>query len=262
MIKRESETKETSRENRKMRPSLYFYTSFLLCLLLGIFCVTFVYYWNTRWRGGLAWDDSGLQFNWHPVLMVTGMVVLYGYAAVMYRIPQAWGWNKQPWKLLHATLLLLALLMSVLGLNAVFDFHDTLRIPHLYSLHSWIGISAAALFTVQWVLGLAAFILPCSPLGFRKLLKPIHTWMGSVLFVLSIVSCISGINQKLFFVFEGNSTQMYSSLPPEAVFANSLGVLIVVFGSVVLNILSSQKWEQAEPGHLEDSTTPLLPQDS
>ncbi|KPP59412.1 cytochrome b ascorbate-dependent protein 3-like, partial [Scleropages formosus] len=234
-----------------MRSPVYFYTSFLLCLVLGIICVIFVCYWNTRWRGGFAWDGSGLQFNWHPVLMVTGMVVLYGYAIVLYRIPLAWGWNKQPWKLLHAGLLLLALLLSVLGLCAVFNFHNTLSIAHLYSLHSWLGISTAALFTCQWVLGLVAFIFPCSPVFFRKLLKPIHIWMGSIIFILSIASCISGINEKLFLVLDRNSTQRYSALPPEAVHANSLGVLIVGFGLVVLNILSRQTCEWSEPGHLE-----------
>ena len=45
-----------------------------------------------------------------------------------------------------------------------------------------------------------------------------------------------------------NGTQPYSSLPPEAVFANSLGVLIIVFGLVVLRILSNCNWERPEPG--------------
>ena len=45
-----------------------------------------------------------------------------------------------------------------------------------------------------------------------------------------------------------NGTQPYSSLPPEAVFANLFGVLIVVFGLVVLRILSNRSWERPEPG--------------
>ena len=45
-----------------------------------------------------------------------------------------------------------------------------------------------------------------------------------------------------------NGTLPYSALPPEAVFANSLGALIVVFGLVVLRILSNRNWERPEPG--------------
>lgn len=69
--------------------------------------------------------------------------------AVLYRIPLTWGQNKLPWKLLHAALMLIALILSIVGLYAVFDFHNTSNIPNLYSLHSWIGIAAAALFAIQ-----------------------------------------------------------------------------------------------------------------
>lgn len=67
----------------------------------------------------------------------------------MYRVPLTWGQNKLPWKLLHAALMLLALVLSVVGLCAVFDFHNMNKIPNLYSLHSWIGIAATALFAMQ-----------------------------------------------------------------------------------------------------------------
>lgn len=42
----------------------------------------FVCLWSGTWRGGFAWDGSFLQFNWHPVLMVAGLVVLYGNGEV------------------------------------------------------------------------------------------------------------------------------------------------------------------------------------
>lgn len=69
--------------------------------------------------------------------------------AVLYRVPLTWGQNKLPWKLLHAAVMLLALVLSVVGLCAVFDFHNAKNTPNLYSLHSWIGIAATALFAMQ-----------------------------------------------------------------------------------------------------------------
>ena len=62
----------------RMRSIVIFYLCFVLCLGLGLACIVSVCVWNKQWRGGFAWDGSGLQFNWHPVLMVTGLVVLYG----------------------------------------------------------------------------------------------------------------------------------------------------------------------------------------
>ncbi|KAJ8396971.1 hypothetical protein AAFF_G00012940 [Aldrovandia affinis] len=248
----------------RMGSMLLFYVSYLLCVCLGVLCLVFVSYWNSTWRGGFAWDGTARQFNWHPVLMVTGLVVLYGNAAVLYRVPLTWGQNKLPWKLLHASLLFLALILSILGLCAVFGFHNANGVPNLYSLHSWLGIVTTALFTAQWALGLAAFLLPCSPVALRGLLKPVHVWMGGAIFILSMASCISGINEKLFFVLNGNTngTRPYSDLPAEAVFANSLGVLIIAFGLVVLQILSNKRWQRPEPGCEEETSRPLLDEDS
>ncbi|XP_053181225.1 lysosomal membrane ascorbate-dependent ferrireductase CYB561A3 isoform X1 [Scomber japonicus] len=248
----------------KMRSVVSFYLCYLLCLGLGLACVVCVCLWNVHWRKGFAWDGSGLQFNWHPVLMVTGLVVLYGMGAVVYRIPLTWGHNKLPWKLLHAALMLLSLILSVVGLCAVFDFHNATGTPNLYSLHSWIGIAAVALFAMQWAVGMAGFLLPCSPISLRKLLKPIHVWMGGSILWLSIAACISGINEKLFFVLKGDTTgtQPYSKLPPEAVLANTLGVLIVAFGLIVLKILSNSKWQRPDSRPEDISYSPLLQEEN
>ncbi|RXM36396.1 Cytochrome b ascorbate-dependent protein 3 [Acipenser ruthenus] len=241
-----------------MRVPGQLYLTYLLALCLGLLCMVFVAYWNATWRGGFAWDGSAKQFNWHPVLMVAGLTVLYGSAAVLYRLPLTWGGSKLPWKLLHAGLTLLSFLLAVLGLFAVFNFHNKGNTPNLYSLHSWIGISTVALFTGQWLLGLASFLLPCTPLELRRRAKPLHVWLGSGIFILGIAASISGINEKLIFSLKGlNGTAQYSALPQEAQFANMLGVLIVAFGLTVLRILSNQAWQRPE-GENSEVTQPLL----
>lgn len=47
-------------------------------LLVGFLSVIFVLVWVLHYRGGLAWDGSLLEFNWHPVLVVTGFVFIQG----------------------------------------------------------------------------------------------------------------------------------------------------------------------------------------
>lgn len=160
---------------------------------------------------------------------VTCLIGLVCAGAMLYRIPLTWGQNKLPWKLLHAALMLLSLILAIVGLCAVFDFHNAYKTPNMYSVHSWIGITAVALFAmqvsriewrnrnvsqsanslcssfsrdgcVQWVVGLGGFLLPCSPLTLRKLLKPVHVWLGCSILLLTVAACISGINEKLFFV--------------------------------------------------------------
>lgn len=54
-----------------------------------------------------------------------------------------------------------------------------------------------------------------------------------------------------------NTTRPYNSLPSEAVFANSTGMLVVAFGLLVLYILLASSWKRPEPGILTDRQ-PLL----
>nr|XP_046230959.1 lysosomal membrane ascorbate-dependent ferrireductase CYB561A3-like [Scatophagus argus] len=238
-----------------MRLSVSFYVTYALCLSLGLLCVLFVTCWSSYWRGGLSWADPALKFNWHPVLMVSGLLVLYGKALVVYRVPFTWKQKKRTWKLVHAGLMLLALVLSVLGLCAVFEVHRDSHIPNLYSLHSWVGMCTMVMFSLQWILGLAGFMFPCSPLWFREALKPIHVWVGKAILILSLTSCISGIDENLFLALNGSSAEPYNTLPVEAKFANSLGMLIVAFGLVVFGILSKSKWQRPET---DGESAPLM----
>ncbi|XP_072494919.1 lysosomal membrane ascorbate-dependent ferrireductase CYB561A3 isoform X2 [Notamacropus eugenii] len=233
----------------------HFYLFSLVLGTLGSLCVLFTVYWVQRWRGGFGWDGSNLMFNWHPVLMVTSMVVLYGAASLVYRLPQSWVGPKLPWKLLHAALHLAAFILAVLGLVAVFNFHYHNNIANLYSLHSWLGITAVALFGCQWLLGFAVFLLPWASLRLRSLLKPVHVFCGVAILSLSMASVLSGINEKLFFSLKNGTA--YSSLPPEACFANTTGMMVVMFVGIVLYILLVSSWKRPEPGILTDRQ-PLL----
>lgn len=55
------------------------------------------------------------------------------------------------------------------------------------------------LLSPQWVAGFSAFLLPYAPIWLRTLYKPIHVFFGSTIIMLSMASCVSGINEKLFF---------------------------------------------------------------
>lgn len=47
-------------------------------LLVGFLSVIFTLIWVLHYRKGLGWDGGALEFNWHPVLMVTGFVFIQG----------------------------------------------------------------------------------------------------------------------------------------------------------------------------------------
>ncbi|NXK19587.1 CYAC3 protein, partial [Arenaria interpres] len=201
---------------------------------LGFVCVAFVSAWCQHWRGGFALDGSAKMFNWHPVLMVTGMVVLYGAAALVYRLPPAWRGPKFPWKVLHGALALAAFLLAVLGLVAVFRFHNDHGTPNMYSLHSWVGLATVLLFSCQ--VGAALAPRTCHLLTFP----------------CPIPLCLSPSHlpsrRKLLFPLlpRKNGTIEYKLLPAEAVFANTLGLLILLFGVLVLGALARPSWKRPD----------------
>jgi len=62
--------------------------------------------------------------------------------------------RKMSLKIAHAILQALALIISAVGLKAVFDSHNLAATPHanLYTLHSWIGLVTIVLFGIQVIM--------------------------------------------------------------------------------------------------------------
>ncbi|XP_022246801.1 putative cytochrome b561 isoform X3 [Limulus polyphemus] len=101
-------------------------------------------------HGGFAWQtDPKLEFNLHPVLMITGFVFLYGNAILVFRaLP---GKKKTTLKILHVMLHTLSLVCVIVGLKSVFDSRNLPAKPisNLYSLHSWLGLLSVILYILQ-----------------------------------------------------------------------------------------------------------------
>ncbi|XP_064862592.1 transmembrane ascorbate-dependent reductase CYB561 isoform X1 [Oncorhynchus nerka] len=165
--------------------------------VLGLACVVITGVWMGRYHGGYAWDGSGQEFNVHPLCMVLGLVFLYGDAILVYRVFR--NESKRNVKVLHAVLHLLALIISIVGIVAVFDFHNHNKIPNMYSLHSWCGMLTFVLFCVQWLMGLGFFLFPGTLMALRSWYLPLHVFFGLAMLAMSLATCLLGISEKLFF---------------------------------------------------------------
>ncbi|KAK3863712.1 hypothetical protein Pcinc_030539 [Petrolisthes cinctipes] len=220
----------------------FFTKLFTLAQILGILSIVLIGVWGGVFRGGFAWtSDPALQFNWHPFLMVFGMVFLYANGALIYR-----GFRfekKKKLKLLHMLTMLGAFVCSVVGLVAVFDSHNYAKpnpIPNMYSLHSWMGLATVLLFCFQWVSGLVTFLLPGLRPSVRSAYLPVHQFFGLFIFVSGIATALVGITEKTFFTM----MKTYSNLPPEAILINFSGITLILFGAIVVYLATNPKFRR------------------
>ena len=108
-------------------------------------------------------------------------------------------------KLVHTMFHLLAVPCIVIGFMAAWDYHALAKpepIPHMYSIHSWLGLTTMGMFLLQFVSGTFSFLLLncCSSAtaSFRSSMAPIHSTLGTTTFLLAVATCIAGITETAF----------------------------------------------------------------
>uniref|UniRef100_UPI0037E99E36 plasma membrane ascorbate-dependent reductase CYBRD1 n=1 Tax=Semicossyphus pulcher TaxID=241346 RepID=UPI0037E99E36 len=207
----------------------------------GVVSIILVLRWVLYYREGLAWDGGLAEFNWHPVLLISGFIFLNGVAIIVFRLPWTWRCSKLLMKFIHAGLNVAAFICATISFVAVFDFHNNAKIPNMYSLHSWLGLAALLLFSLQIVLGVIIYLIPITPTSWKAAFMPLHVFVGRFLFGSVIAVALMGITEKLIF---GLSNPKYKDSPPEATFVNVLGVLLVAYGVAVLWISTRISWKR------------------
>jgi len=229
---------EIEQDLRGLKPA------FITVEVVGISMVVMVSVWAGHCLGGFGGSSHpDLEFNWHPLLMTISLIYLYGNGILVYRIAR--NERKSRLKVAHAVVMGSATILACLGLKAVFDFHSAKGIPHTYSLHSWLGLTAVSLAIVQWVLGLVTFLFPGLASHLRTTFLPIHIFSGLSVFILAAITALIGITEKAFFRSNDVTTEFsYKDGGGEATLINFLGLSIIVFVALVLAIVSKQSFKR------------------
>jgi len=223
-----------------MELSIYNRRLFLGCVvaldLVGLVAISLTVHWVLDYKGGLPSAGPGIHFNWHPILMTSSLVFLYGNGALIYRlIPPRSDAHKLKLKIGHAAVMMVAFCLMVIGLQAAFDSHNlaTPPKPNMYTLHSWVGLLAALLFGCQWTLGFAAFLFPKFSPEIRSFLLPFHQYFGTAILGLSVAAALMGHLEKQIW-----SNQEYSQKNAEANLVNWTGMLLIIFAVGVTFLIS------------------------
>ncbi|XP_073293200.1 transmembrane ascorbate ferrireductase 2-like [Primulina huaijiensis] len=211
------------------------FSIFPLVRTIGFAVIVLVLIWTVHYRGGLALvsENKDLIFNVHPLLMLTGLVLLNGEAMLAYKTISG---TKSFKKLVHLSLQFLAFCSGIVGLWAAWKFHIDKGIDNFYSLHSWLGLACLFLFGVQWAAGFVTYWYPGGSRNSRATLLPWHVFFGIYIYGLAVATCTTGLLEKATFLQTSNTITSYST---EALLVNSLGMLIIVLaGFVILGVIS------------------------
>ncbi|KAI9123950.1 hypothetical protein K1719_005250 [Acacia pycnantha] len=94
----------------------------------------------------------------------------------------------------------------MIGFWAAWKFHNDKGIDNFYSVHSWLGLACL-------------------------LLLPWHVFFGVYIYALAIAATTTGILEKATFLQTNKVISRYSS---EAMLVNSLSILIIILGGLVI----------------------------
>lgn len=194
---------------------------------------------NESYLGGLDWSDR--VFNWHPILMVSGMLVGLTNGVLSFRRPL----KRKQNKFLHVMWFIAAIVCMSVGLKAVWKSHDVKPYkPNLYTLHSFIGLGAVVFLSQNFLLGLLNFVSPFLSDAIKKLYKPNHVFFGTCTLILAVMAICTGIQEKNWFLGCGyavtekdtNPAENYHKLQDGCKLSNGIGVC--AFTTLLLTLYS------------------------
>ncbi|KAJ9135675.1 hypothetical protein P3X46_032828 [Hevea brasiliensis] len=188
--------------------------------LFGILAFILMLIWLLHYRGGIEYDSDNVDrvFNVHPFMMFCGFIFLVGEAMMVYKTVPA---SHSVQKFFHMILHLIAICLGIVGISAVFKFHDMVNTEDVYSLHSWIGIGTFCLFGLQWLFGLFTFTVP-QPSDARASMLPWHICGGRALLYMAICAALTGLMEKSTFMQEKHTRENH--------LMNFTGLFILLFG--------------------------------
>ncbi|KAG4906259.1 hypothetical protein JHK85_055699 [Glycine max] len=172
-----------------------------LAHLFGILAFILLLVWLLHYREGIDYDsDKGFRvFN-----------------------------RKESQEVCSHALHLIAIVLGIVGLNAVFKFHGMENIPNVYSLHSWIGIVTFCLFGLQWLFGFVVFMLQGASVNTRAKVLPWHKVGGRALLFMAVCAAETGLMEKSCFL-----TNLKLLHGRESNLINFTGLAILLFGVFV-----------------------------
>lgn len=206
-------------------------------LLLVPFVLILV--WTFHYRDGVTWR-KGEEFNYHPLFMTLALLT-WNEAAAAFRSPLYPYASRLITKDAHAITHLLGVAFAIVGLTAVFKYHNEKHFKNLRSLHSWMGLLTIILVGLQWLIGSLAFYVPRESAVMTSIaphlvrIRHAHRYAGVAIVAMSGFTAVAGTLENLTFlnVCEGEE------IKGECVLGNLFGLGVAALAISTLSLFVS-----------------------
>uniref|UniRef100_A0A914VV05 Cytochrome b561 domain-containing protein n=1 Tax=Plectus sambesii TaxID=2011161 RepID=A0A914VV05_9BILA len=261
-----SDASSLIKEHEDHEPRQLRYYSFFTALsqIFGFLMLFFTGYWNGSYNGGYQWGANYTEIlsggvpnkvfvtgNWHyhATFMTYGLVFLQGEAILMYRLFRHE--RKIFSKFLHGLFHLFALVLFVFGLIAIVTHKNNMKSKHMFSAHSWIGVSVIVGFILQYICGFVSFGFPKVSPAVRAWYLPVHRAVGLVIFSVSCVQAVIGNVTEtwiLYFTSPGSYFQKCYGLLDchgQGFIINFNLLFLILYAITVVYLTTSKKYKRA-----------------
>jgi hypothetical protein len=194
---------------------------FSLCAAVVVSCL--VCLWCASLPGGLR-DASGL-FNWHPLLMCIAVFVCLCGGVLVWTVPGETDVSALRMELTHGALMLAGFVLINVAVTIAVVSKRRLGLPHMYSVHSWLGIASVFAMKSNVFFGVlfAQRLFPISAAR-KDQYRPYHRVSGVGALALTSGAVLTGFTR-----FQDVLIQKSASVrAPAAAFANYLGLAAVL----------------------------------
>lgn len=218
---------------------------YLIILALSVFSaltgLLLILIWMLHYRPvtGFGLSDKAGLANLHPVLMYTFMVSVNMYAILIYRTHYCLAKSRLKWA--HAILSGTNIVMSLLGVAAMYKAHLLAGIANFYSLHSWLGALTNGFYLAQFVGGVVAFLRPGWSQQQRARLMPWHRLAGGALLVLAAAAALTGIAELVIFQ---DKDGLYAGFTAITFIANLTGLSVIIMTGAAVYLLSAAEFRR------------------
>ena len=150
---------------------------------------------DNKTQGFSTDPKSGQFFNLHKLFMVMGLCILPPNALLIYRY-RIFKLERDYIKIMHAILLLASIVLAAAGMGIVLKVKIDANSVNFTSIHSWFGLITIVVFVLQWVVGLAVFLIPTGmPLRYKEAIMLFHRFIGLMLIIMPTATALMGIEE-------------------------------------------------------------------